>query len=270
MPRQAQSRNIRLIVQYDGREFCGWQFQQGLRTVQGDVQAAIEAMVHHPVSLGASSRTDAGVHALAMPANFRTERDIPLIGFLRGLNDKLNHDVAILEVSEVPAHWDARGAALAKRYCYRYLLGESRRPLLDRQSWWVRRERLDVDAMHRAAQHFVGSHDFSAFRASKCVARTHRRFMHELRVEQSPEGDQVSFYVVGNAFLTHMVRIMAGTLYRVGLGQSSVDEVADIIASGERSRAGMTAPACGLTLEEVYFEGYPRIGKAPMVGHEPA
>ena len=96
----SDARNIRLLIQYDGTEFCGWQRQAGLRTVQGEGTRAIEEMVHHPVQLGGSSRTDAGVHAVGMPANFETTRDIPLIGFLRGLNDKLDRDVAVLDVSE--------------------------------------------------------------------------------------------------------------------------------------------------------------------------
>jgi tRNA pseudouridine38-40 synthase len=254
-------RNIRLLVQYDGTDFCGWQRQNGVRTVQGDVTRAIEEIVHHPVKLGGSSRTDAGVHAVGMPANFQTSRDIPLIGFIRGVNDKLGHDVAVLEAEEVPEGWDARRDALAKSYCYRYLLGQSRMPLLDRTSWWVRRDSLDIDAMHRAAQSFVGSHDFSSFRASKCVARTRQRFMHSLEVYGSHDGNQVVLRIVGNAFLTHMVRIMAGTLFRVGIGQTTVAEVAEILAAQERSCAGMTAPSRGLTLEKVYFEGYPRIGK---------
>lgn len=256
------TRNICLTIQYDGTDFCGWQRQDGLRSVQGEVEAAIESMVHHPAKLGACSRTDSGVHAFAMPANFRTPRDIPLIGFLRGLNDKLDDDVAIIDVREVAPEWDARDRAVAKRYSYRYLLGESPKPLLGRRSWWVRRQALDVNAMHEAAQHFLGSHDFGAFRASKCVARTHRRFMHRLEVSASPQGDEVVFSVIGNAFLTHMVRIMAGTLFRVGVGHGAPEEIVDILASMERARAGMTAPARGLTLEEVYFEGYPRIGKA--------
>ena len=261
MPSEPGARNLRVLIQYDGTDFCGWQRQAGLRTVQGEVTRAIEAMVHHPVQLGGSSRTDAGVHAVAMPANFQTTRDIPEIGFLRGINDKLDRDVSVLDVREVPATWDARNAAVAKRYCYRYLLGESRMPLRDRTSWWVRRHTLDVDKMHEAAQAFLGSHDFSSFRASKCVARTRRRFMHALSVEASPEGDQINLRIVGNAFLTHMVRIMAGTLYRVGVGHTKVSEIPEIIAAKERARAGMTAPSRGLTLEEVYFEGYPRIGK---------
>ena len=258
------TRNICLTLQYDGTDFCGWQRQDGLRSVQGDVEAAIASMVHHPAKLGACSRTDSGVHAFAMPANFRTTRDIPLVGFLRGLNDALDDDVAVTDVREVPLSWDARDRAVAKRYRYRYLLGESPKPLWGRRSWWIRRQSLDVDAMHAASQHFLGSHDFSAFRASKCVAKTHRRLMHACEVSHAPEGDQVIFSVIGNAFLTHMVRIMAGTLLRVGLGQSEPDEICDILGSRERARAGMTAPARGLTLEGVYFEGYPRIGKTSV------
>ena len=264
MSSEHTTRNICLTLQFDGTGFSGWQRQDGLRTVQGDVEAAIEAMVHHPVKLGACSRTDAGVHAFAMPANFRTHRDIPLVGFVRGLNDKLDGDVAVIKAEEMPDAWDARSAAVAKRYHYRYLLGESPMPLRDRCAWWVRRRALNLEAMNEAAQHFLGSHDFSAFRASKCVARTHRRFMHKLHIYEANEVNQVVFQVIGNAFLTHMVRIMAGTLYRVGVGHTAPAEIPEIIASMERSRAGVTAPSRGLTLEEVFFDGYPRIGKSSV------
>ena len=255
------TRNIRLLVQYDGTGFSGWQAQAGVRTVQGDVTAALEGMVHHPVKLGGSSRTDAGVHAVGMPANFETSRDIPLHGFVRGLNCNLADDVAVLEAVEVPPQWDARDAALAKTYCYRYLLGETRSPLLDRQSWWVSCRTLDVAAMQAAAQSLLGHHDFSAFRASKCNSRTRRRCMYAIDVERDPDGAHVTMRVTGNAFLRNMVRIMAGTLYRVGRGQMPVAEVAEVLASLDRTRAGMTAPARGLTLEIVHFEGYPRVGK---------
>ncbi|MDP6943965.1 MAG: tRNA pseudouridine(38-40) synthase TruA [Myxococcota bacterium] len=256
------TRNIRLLVQYDGTGFSGWQMQLGDRTVQGDVTAALEAMVHHPVKLGASSRTDAGVHAAGMPANFQTTRDIPLHGFVMGLNGSLPDDVAVLEAVEVAPTWDARDAACAKTYCYRFLIGETRRPLWDRRSWWVRRLNLDVEAMHAAAQAFLGSHDYNAFRAAKCNARTSRRCMYAVDVAREAGGMHVTMRVTGNAFVRHMVRIMAGTLFRVGTGQTRVEEVAEILASCDRTRAGMTAPARGLTLEKVHFDGYPRLGKS--------
>jgi len=258
----APTRNIRLIIQYDGAAFSGWQAQAGQRTVQGDVTRALEAMVHHPVKLGASSRTDAGVHAAGMPANFETVRDIPLHGFVRGANGSLEDDVAVLDAVEVGPDWDARDAALAKTYCYRFLLGETRLPLSDRQSWWVCKEELDVGAMHEAAQSLIGHHDFSAFRSAHCTSRTRRRRMYAFEVARTADGRQVTLRVTGNAFLRNMVRILAGTLYRVGTGQTRVEEVADILASCDRTCAGMTAPAEGLTLEVVHFEGYPRLGKA--------
>ena len=221
-------------------------------------------MVHHPVKLGGSSRTDAGVHAIGMPANFQTTRDIPLHGFVMGLNGNLADDLAVLEAEEMEATWDARQAAGAKTYCYRYMLGETRMPLDDRYSWWVRRTSLDVAAMHAAAQSLLGSHDFNAFRASKCNAKTSRRCMYAMDVALAPDGRQVTLRVTGNAFLRHMVRIIAGTIYRVGTGQTRVEEVAEILATCDRTRAGMTAPARGLTLERVHFDGYPRLGKQDL------
>lgn len=262
MSSDALTRNIRIVIQFDGTAFSGWQSQDGQRTVQGDVKVAIEAMVHHPVQVGGSSRTDAGVHARGLPANFRTSRTITTHGFVRGINGKLGDDVAVLSAEEVDPAWDARDAALAKTYCYRILLGQTRLPLSDRQSWWVSRDDLDVEAMDAAGQQLLGSHAFGAFQSAHCTSRTTRRCMYAVGAERSADGTHVLIRVTGNAFLRNMVRIIAGTLYRVGTGQTGVDEVGQILACQDRTRAGMTAPARGLTLETVHFDGYPRLGKA--------
>lgn len=138
-----EMRNILIIAQWDGTEFSGWQYQPGQRTVQGTIAIAAEAMVHHPVELWASSRTDSGVHARAMPITFETGRAISPAGFANGLNTHLPPDVSVLDAREVPLGWRARDHSVAKTYTYRLQLG-ARRALTQRQTWWLKRARVDL------------------------------------------------------------------------------------------------------------------------------
>jgi tRNA pseudouridine38-40 synthase len=255
------TRTVLLTVQFDGTRFAGWQRQAGQRTVQGALEAAVSRMVQHEVTVRGSSRTDAGVHARAMPATFQTPRAISADGFARGLNALLDEDVAVLAARDMPPGFEAREASVAKTYCYRVLTGPSRWPLLRHDRWWVR-EPLDLDALRAAAAQLVGEHDFAAFRSSACGARTTQRCLHSVEVSAHAEPPGVDLVVTGNAFLHNMVRILAGTLVDVGRGRLDVGAVARALASGDRRQAGQTAPARGLTLERVHFSGYPRLGKA--------
>lgn len=278
-------RTVLLLVEFDGTGFAGWQTQLNQRTVQQVLSEALETMTRHRVVARASSRTDAGVHALAMPVTFDTTVDIPPRGFQRGLNARLPPDVAIRRAREAPPGWRPRDAAVAKTYRYRWLAGPSRRPLERRDRWDVRRP-LDVDAMRQGAKQLVGDFDFSSFRSSSCVARTTQRRMYRVDVESaegrgaelplgfdSAQGEDGaddkddgvwqlgSIVVTGNAFLQHMVRILAGTLVEVGRGRRPPGWVGEVLAARDRSLAGPTAPPHGLTLERVHFTGYPRVGK---------
>ena len=261
-PVTAATRTIFLLVQFDGSDFSGWQWQPQVRTVQGILADAVTAMVHHEVTLFASSRTDAGVHARAMPVCFDTSRSIPCHGFLRGLNAALPQDVAVLEASERPLGWRSRDAALAKTYRYRLYTGPANLPLFGRYAWHVRREGLRLAPMREAAEALVGTHDFAAFRSSRCVALSTERCMHAVTIiEESDPVPHVVIEVIGNAFLHNMVRIIAGTLAEVGTGRYDGQVSARALASGQRSDAGRTAPSRGLTLHAVHFAGYPRLGK---------
>lgn len=261
-------RTILIVAQWDGTTFSGWQHQPGQRTVQATIQAAVEAMVHHPVELWASSRTDSGVHARAMPIAFDTTRAIPAAGFANGLNTHLPPEVSILSAAERPAGWRPRHASVAKTYTYRLQLG-ARRALTQRQTWWLKRDRLDLDAMRMAASALLGEHDFASFRSVACDAKTTRRCLHAIRIPAPDRDECVAIDVVGNAFLRNMVRIIVGTLVEVGTGRRPVGWVADVLAAKDREVAGPTAPGCGLTLTEVHFDGYPRLGKTPAAGDEP-
>lgn len=267
MDEDGETRNVLLLVQYDGTDFAGWQAQEGLRTVQGVLAEAILSMVHHPVVATASSRLDAGVHARELPVSFETIRTIPLHGFLRGLNRALPPDVAVVGIRDFPPGLRPRDASVAKTYRYRLQTGPARLPLLHRTSWYVRGE-LDSGAMARAARHLLGEHDFAAFRATGCDSRTTSRRLHAFDVLPHPAAPVVDLVVTGNAFLRNMVRILVGTLVEVGLGRRDPDSMPALLAGGARPEAGRTAPAKGLTLMKVHFEGYPRIGKGLGNGAE--
>ena len=261
-PTALPARNVLLTVQYDGADFAGWQLQPRQRTVQGVLAQAVEAMVHHPVRLWASSRTDSGVHAVGLPVCFETMRTIALDKFVCGLSTLLPDDVAVTEARQVPPGWRPRHAAVAKTYRYRVQPGVMHLPLYRRWAWCPRRGALDLDAMRHAAALMVGEHDFGAFRASHCDSRSTRRRLYAVDVSPSADGAPlINIDVTGSAFLRNMVRIMAGTLVAVGLGRRAPSDVTRALDSGRRIDAGMTAPAHGLTLVKVHFEGYPRIGK---------
>ncbi|MEM1024160.1 MAG: tRNA pseudouridine(38-40) synthase TruA [Myxococcota bacterium] len=245
-------RTLKLLVEYDGTDFAGWQVQDGQRTVQGVLQAAVEVMTCRPTLVRGASRTDAGVHALGQVAAFDTEGSIPAHGFLRGLNRYLPADVVVHGVEEVAPLWDPKRSSRGKRYRYAYWTRPSP-SALDRRRAWHLPYSMDLKAMRAGAQAFVGTHDFEAFRASGCVAKHAVRTIYEVRIE-APTLHRVHFVVVGNAFVRNMVRIMAGTLEEVGRGKSPPSIVAQALQSRRRALAGRTAPAHGLFLEEVVHD----------------
>lgn len=237
---------------YDGTAYAGWQAQGALSTVQGWLQRAVEQMVGAPTVVRGASRTDAGVHALGQVAAFDTATSIPVHGFARGLNRYLPEDIVVEAVSEAAPGWNPKRASRGKRYRYRYWTGATPSALDRRRKWHVRGD-LDFSRMSEAARAFVGTHDFEAFRASGCVAKHAHRTMYEAQVVHEG-GRDVSFVVVGNAFVRNMVRIMAGTLGEVGLGKLDVRAVQQALESRSRASAGRTAPAHGLYLEEVIYD----------------
>lgn len=260
------SRNLLILIQFDGSGFSGWQEQDGPRTVQEDVRRAVETMVGHPVALSGSSRTDKGVHASALAANFKTESAIPVEGFRRGLNATLSDDLAIVNIREVDLDFDARHNAVAKTYRYRLQVGETRLPHHHWNTWRMRNE-LDLEAMRDGAARLLGAHRFGAFRARGCTSHTAERRMYDIQIDR--EDPLVVIKVTGNAFLRNMVRILAGTLVEVGEGRRTAESIDVALQSQDRTDAGITAPPRGLTLETVHFEGYPRLGK-PDLGNAEA
>ena len=246
-------RHIRLVVEYDGTELHGWQRQHNAQTVQQHLEEALAKLLTHETAVTGASRTDAGVHARGQVASFRTDRDIPVHGIRRGLNSMLPDSIAIRDAAEVPEDFHPRFSATGKHYRYTILTSRDRSPRWRDRSWH-HPEALSVSAMHDAARALVGEHDFSAFRAAGCAAKT------TLRRVDSIAFTRLHSYLVdvdirGNAFLRQMVRIIVGTLVEVGSGKRPASQVAEILASKDRVQAGVTAPAQGLELLSVHYDG---------------
>jgi tRNA pseudouridine38-40 synthase len=243
-------RTLRLVVEYDGTEFAGWQRQDGQRTVQGCLEQAFQTMTGQDVLVRGAGRTDAGVHALGQVASVDVVSRIPTLGFLRGLNTLVPPAIAVLEVNDMPFGWSARHDARGKIYRYLVWNHAVRSPEHARRAWHVY-DPLDTQAMREAAAVLLGEHDFRAFRSSDCDRKNTVRIIR--RCEVSRAGTLLSLEIEGTAFLRNMVRILAGTLVAVGKGKMTVAQVRELLTSGDRTQAGVTAPACGLTLVRVIY-----------------
>jgi tRNA pseudouridine38-40 synthase len=243
-------RQIRPIIEYDGTSYSGWQIQPNGITIQQVLEEALAQILGEPVRLKSSGRTDAGVHALGMVAVFKTEKGLPLQAFSAGLNALIPPDIAVKSAEEVPLDFDARSDAVSKHYRYTVLNVPFRSPLSRLYAWYFRKP-LDVERMGEAAAHFLGVHDFCAFRGYNCSAKTTVRTIFSLEVRR--EGGLVVIDVVGSGFLKNMVRIIAGTLVEVGAGKLAPDDIPAILSGGKRPDAGATAPAHGLCLMDVRY-----------------
>ena len=256
-------RHIRLVVEYDGTALCGWQRQANGPTVQGHLEDALAKLLDHDVRVVGASRTDAGVHARGQVASFRTERAIPLHGIRRGLNALLPEAIAIVDASEAAPDFHPRFSATGKHYRYLLYTRADRSPRW-RDRAWHHEKPLDLAAMWQAATALIGEHDFAAFRAAGCTAKRTVRRIDQIEITELPgefpddrpgEAPIVAIDVRGNAFLRNMVRIVVGTLVEVGRGRRPIGQVAEILASKDRTKAGITAPAHGLELVSVRYDG---------------
>ena len=256
-------------IEYAGTAYAGWQRQTSAPSVQAEVERALGFVSAHPVAVVCAGRTDAGVHALGQVVHFDTEAVRPMRGWLFGTNTNLPGDVALRWVVPVADDFSARFSAEARSYRYVILNAPTRSPLLrERVCLW--HAPLDAGAMHEALQALVGLHDFSAFRAAECQSHSPVRRLESIAVRR--EGDFVVLEVTANAFLHHMVRNIAGSALAVGEGARPAAWVAELLAAGERARAGMTAPAGGLYFSSVRYPaaaGFPpsvRDGLSAMIG----
>lgn len=258
-------KNIRIVLQYDGTRYDGWQKQGNTeKTIQGKLEQILEKMSGRPVEVHGSGRTDAGVHALRQIANFHLPAGAS--GFqgdlkettgragLQEIKDYLNRylpeDIAVLEAEEAAPRFHSRLNAVSKTYLYRIETAE-KKDVFERKYIFGLGKKLDLDAMREAALYLAGPHDFKAFCSIKKVKKSTVRTIESIEIRG--KGSLVELRVTGNGFLYNMVRIIAGTLIEAGLHTRSADSVREALESGERSRAGFTAPPEGLFLADVSY-----------------
>jgi len=243
-------RRFKLILEYEGTAYHGWQVQPGLPTIQGILQEALSRIVGSPTQVTGAGRTDAGVHALGQVASFAADLRLDPLTLRRALNASLPRDIVVCRAEEASDDFDARRSARSKTYRYTILRRDYPSAWLARHSLYVSFP-LDAGAMAEAARAVIGTHDFSAFRAGTCVAKTPLRTV--FAASWREEGDLLYFEITANAFLQHMVRILVGTFLDVGRGKRASRDVADALASRDRRRAGKTAPPQGLCLVKVQY-----------------
>jgi len=253
------ARNIRLIIAYDGSNYSGWQRQKNDRTIQETLETALSTITRETVILHGAGRTDAGVHALGMNANFHTHSTITLYGLLKGLNSMLPHDIRILHSAVMDEDFHSRYNAKGKIYRYDFYTGHIQSP--HERLYRVHMPRVTYLEPVRGCLEFIqGCHDFSSFEASGSRDKTiisgkgAVRTLFKAELESSEiSPDHYSFIFSGNGFLRHMVRNIVGTLFESGKGKLTPEEFRDIIACRNRSFAGPTAPAHGLFLVSVNY-----------------
>ena len=245
-------RRFKLIVEYDGTAYCGWQRQLNGPSVQQELEEALSRLTHERVSVVGSSRTDAGVHAMGLCAHFDSATRIPAEKLAFALNTMLPADIRIRESSAAPEGFHARFASCGKVYTYTFFNARHANAMGRLYSAHVPVV-MDAQRMHEEAQSLLGTHDFAAFAASGSVVKSTVRTIYRVKVERS--GDYVTLTVLGNGFLYNMVRIIAGTLMEVGTGKRESGAIARAIETGDRLALGQTAPAQGLTLRQVLYLG---------------
>ena len=243
-------RNIKLKIEYDGKDFNGWQKQPNKPNIQGEIERAIYNITKEEVDLIGSGRTDAGVHALGQVANFKTNSNIPIEKLALAINSQLKNSIIIKKAEEVDERFHSRYNA--KHKTYRYIINNSPcGTAIYRNLEYCFPIKLDVSKMQEAAKYFEGEHDFKAFKSSGTSAKNSVRTIYNASVKQ--EGEKIIIELTGNGFLYNMVRIISGTLLDVGLQKIKPEEIKNIIEEKDRQKAGKTLPAHGLYLVEVKY-----------------
>ena len=242
---------VLLRVEYKGTEYCGWQRQKNGLSVQEVLANAVRETTGEASVMHGSGRTDAGVHAMGQAVHFDTHTSIPLSKLPIAINAHLPASVRVLSAREVPSTFNARFDATGKTYLYKMYSAPVTSPLREGLFAFVHK-RPNVEAMRKAAEHILGTHDFKVFQAAGGHVKTTVRTITDLTIRE--EGEEISFEVSGNGFLYNMVRIMVGTLYYVGIGKLRAEDIPEILSSGKRDRAGKTMPPEGLYLKEVRYD----------------
>ena len=246
-------RTIKLVIEYDGARYAGWQAQQNGPGIQEEIERAVFKVTGEKLRVAGSGRTDAGVHARGQVATFQTASAIPAGKFAAALTAHLPEDLAVLASEAAPEGFHARKSVVSKTYCYR-ILNRPARPALERGQVYHLVPKLDVERMQRAARLLVGRHDFRAFTTAACAAARKRGCEREIfSLEVRRRGDEVDIEVAGSGFLHNMVRRMAGTLIEVGRGKLAPEEAAALLLARGARRSGPTAPACGLYLVKAEY-----------------
>ncbi len=242
--------NVKLNLEFDGTNYCGWQIQPNDPTVQGILKDAIFNATGEDVMPKGSSRTDSGVHAKGYVCNFKTNTTIPVNKIPHALNNYLPDDIIVTGAEIVDDDFIASGSAVKKTYRYTIDNSQFSDVFMSRFAWHYKYP-LDVKKMKEACEYFLGTHDFIGFASSGFSVKTTVRTIYQLKIEQS--GNIITIDITGDGFLYNMVRIIAGTLVYVGAGKINPSDIPEIIESCDRTRAGITAPAKGLCLKEVFY-----------------
>lgn len=245
-----KERNIKLILEYDGTNYSGWQKQPDAKSIQETLENAILKITGEKVNLIGSGRTDSRVHALGQVANFKTNSKIPGNRFVKALNSMLPSDIAVRESMEVDDDFHARFNAIGKEYKYLIYNNKVRSPLKRNYSYFVDYD-LDIEKMREALDLFLGTHDFRGFMSSGSSIKTTVRTISN--IEFIKKEDIIELSIMGNGFLYNMVRIIVGTLVDIGIGKIDITDISDIIESCDRNKAGHTAPPEGLYLSKVFY-----------------
>lgn len=237
-------------IEYDGSQYHGWQRQRGLHTVQGCVEAAIEKVADHDISVICAGRTDTGVHATNQVIHFDSQAPRTTRSWLYGVNSNLPKDICLRWVKEVDNDFNARFSAKARRYQY-VIYNHAIRPAICRSNMTWHYRQLNDKAMHKAAQYLLGEQDFTSFRAVECQSKSPMRYIKEISVTR--HNDMVVIDITANAFLHHMVRNIAGVLMTVGASKQKPDWVKDVLLARDRKLGAETAPPYGLYLVDVIY-----------------
>ena len=244
-------RNIKLVIEYDGKEFNGWQKQPNKLNIQGCIEEAIKQITGEEIELYASGRTDAGVHAYGQVANFKTESNLPIEKFPVAINTKLKKAIRIIKAEEVDERFHSR--LNCKKKTYRYVINNSEfASAIYRNLETHIPQKLNIKKMKEAIKYFEGEHDFKAFKASGTSSKSSVRTIYKAEIIEMPN-NRIYIELTGNGFLYNMVRIIAGTFVDVGLEKIKPEEISNIIEKGKRDLAGKTLPPNGLFLLNVEY-----------------
>ncbi len=249
--------NFKLLIQYDGTDFHGWQIQDGQRTVQGELERVLSLLNDAPIYVCGSGRTDAGVHAEGQVANVKMTKPFTPEKLRAAINGNLWRDLRVLSAEKVEPDFHARFSAKGKTYVYRVVNAPVISPFWTRYAHHESRP-LDVNRMNETARFFLGEHDWTAFSSAQSDSENKVRNVSDFTVEShwntQANASVIEFRIRGEGFLRYMVRSIAGTLLEVGRGEKDFDTIRTAIVSGDRDLAGATAPSHGLTLQKVYYE----------------